>query len=276
MAETVLNQEEKKINSKRSPEQKKNRFQRINRILGIILSIVMIGLTAFVLKLQHENNQVLNQSTDVGQMSADGLSTNYRSYVKQYKDTKVQLEETTRKLEAVTLQLNDVTAQLETTKGLLNQTQTMLAQAQAENLKLKEDLQNLDGIRSGDSTQITAQGTQNISELEARIASLKAKNMQATAELSDLKGQLQAFHADFSTVEEGKALIVLFQNKIKLVKNRMRYLQQEAYFAKIAAQKERDRIAALNGNNGFVLRNGILQKPNPSNKTFSIDVKMVQ
>ncbi len=276
MSETVLNQEERKLNSKESPEQKKNRYQRMNRILGIVLSIIMIGLTAFVLKLQHENSQILGQSNDVGQSSAEGLSNNYRSYVKQYKDTKAQLEETTRKLEAVTLQLNDVTAQLETTKGLLTQTQTMLAQAQAENTKLKEDLQNLDGIRGTDSSQITAQGAQNISELEARIASLKTKNTQAAAELSDLKGQLHAFQADFSTVEEGRSLIVLFQSKIKLVKSRMRYLEQEAYFARIAAQKERDRIAALNGNNGFVLRNGVYQKPNPTNKTFSIDVKMVQ
>lgn len=105
---------------------------------------------------------------------------------------------------------------------------------------------------------------------------MKAKNTQAATELTDLKGQLHAFQADFSTVEEGRSLITLFQSKIKLVKSRMRYLEQEAYFAKIAAQKERDRLAVLNGNNGFVLRNGMAQKPNSSNKTFSIDVKMVQ
>ncbi len=77
-------------------------------------------------------------------------------------------------------------------------------------------------------------------------------------------------------MDEGRSLISLFQNKIKLVKSRMRNIAQEAYFAKIAAQKERDRLALLNGNNGFLTHNGEVQKPKDTNKNFSIDVKMVQ
>ncbi len=87
---------------------------------------------------------------------------------------------------------------------------------------------------------------------------------------------MRAFEADFSNLEEGQSLIVLFQNKIKLVKSRMHYLKQEAFFTRVAAQKEKDRLAVLNGNSGFIMRNGQLQNPNGTKKSFAIDVKIVQ
>lgn len=268
MAESVLNQEEQKAqgNNKQSDQA---RSTKMKRILGLVLSVLMIALTVYVLKLQNENAQILGQSSELALTAGVSQASNYRSYVKQYKDTKAQLEETILKLEAVTKQLNDVTAELNTTKGLLAQTQAMLTQATSENNKLKEDIQGLDGIKAVD-------GTQNISDLQARVSALKAKNTETTEELNGLKTQLRAFQADFSTLEEGRSLIALFQNKIKLVKSRMRYLAQEAYFAKIAAQKERDRLAALNGNNGFLTHNGQVQSSKGGNKTYSIDVKMVQ
>ena len=107
------------------------------------------------------------------------------------------------------------------------------------------------------------------------IKNLKDENVQVGAQLAELKNKLRAFEADFSNMEEGKSLIALFQNKIKLVNSRMRYLKQETYFAKIAAQKERDRVAALNGNSGFIVRNGEVIKAGAS-KSFAIDVKIVQ
>jgi hypothetical protein len=87
---------------------------------------------------------------------------------------------------------------------------------------------------------------------------------------------MRAFNAEFSKPDEGRSLIVLFQNKINLVKSHMRYLKQEAFFAKVAAQKEKDRLAVLNGNSGFIVRNGKVQNPDGTKKTFAIDVKMVQ
>jgi chromosome segregation ATPase len=272
VAESVLNQEERKEKAetnKTNPQGSKNKSYKTKRILGIVLMILMIGLTVYVLKLQNENVQLLSQSNDLASTAGVTQASNYRSYVKQYKDTKVQLEETTRKLEAVTQQLNDVTAELNTTKTLLAQTQTMLTQATSENSKLKEDIQGLDGLKA-------TEGAQNVVDLEARVAALKSKNAEAGNELNSLKTQLRAFQADFSTMEEGRSLITLFQNKIRLVKSRMRTIEQQAYFAKIAAQKERDRIASLNGNNGFLFHNGEVKKPNATNKSFSIDVKMVQ
>jgi chromosome segregation ATPase len=267
VAESVLNQEEQKVSTDKQGQKSKDRYFKIKRIVGVLLSLLMIGLAAFVYKLQTENSQTFSQSSELALTAGVSQAANYRSYVTQYKDTKQQLEETTKRLEEVTQQLNAVTAELNTTKSLLIQTQTMLAQAQSENNKLQEDLQSLEGISEGGVPK-------NITELEARIKNLKNKNAQASSELEDLKTQLRVFQADFSTREDGRSLITLFQNKIRLVKSRMRYLEQEAYFAKIAAQKERDRVALLNGNNGYIIHNGQVHKPN--NKSYTIDVKMVQ
>ena len=94
-------------------------------------------------------------------------------------------------------------------------------------------------------------------------------------QLAQLKSQLRVFQAEFSNLDEGRSLIVLFQNKIKFIKSRMRYLKQEAFFARVEVQKEKDRLAVLNGNSGFILRNGQIQNPNGTKKSFAIDVKIV-
>jgi len=266
VAETLLNQQEPKMGNSTDSSSKNN---RLKKIIGVILSLVMIALTIYVLNLQRQNSNILSKSTDLALSASDGATGNYRAYVDKYKVTKIQLDETTRKLEEVNRELDQVTTELTTTKGMLTQTQGMLAQAQLENNKLKQELQGLDSLRSHENVE-------NINDLQSKINTLKDKDSQVTTQLADLKNQLRAYEADFSNMDEGKSLIVLFQDRIKLVKTRMRYLKQEAFFAKVAAQKEKDRLAALNGNSGFVLRNGEIQKPNGTKKSFAIDVKIVQ
>ena len=267
MAETLLNQQESRTEPGTTDTQRQNRH--LKRISGIILSLIMIALTGYVLNLQNQNTKILSRSTDLAMVASEHATTNYRTYVGKYKETKIELDETTRKLEEVNRQLDQVTAELATTKGMLTQTQGMLAQAQDENTKLKQELQGLDDLRSTENVQ-------NIGELQDKIKALKDKDSQVSVQLADLKDQLRAFNAEFSKPEEGQSLIILFQNKIKLVKSHMRYLNQEAYYAKIAAQKEKDRLAVLNGNSGFVVRNGQAQKPDGNKKSFAIDVKIVQ
>jgi septal ring factor EnvC (AmiA/AmiB activator) len=266
VAETVLNQQESKLDPS-ADIQRQNNY--LKKIVGIILSLVMIVLTAYVLNLQHQNFNILSQSTDLALTASDHATVNYRTYVGKYKETKIELDETTRKLEEVNRQLNQVTAELATTKSMLSQTQGMLSEAQQENSTLKQELQGLDNLRNSENVQ-------NIGELQAKIQTLRDRDSQVSLQLAELKNQLRAFEAEFSTLGEGQSLIVLFQNKIKLVKSRMRYLKQEAFFTKVAAQKEKDRLAALNGNVGFVVRNGQVQNPNGTNKSFAIDVKIMQ
>jgi peptidoglycan hydrolase CwlO-like protein len=266
VAETVLNQQESKIET--GPETRRSNKHKI-RVIGIILSALLIALSAYVFFLQQKNFNTLSKTTDLA-LSASGQATvNYMTYVGKYKETKIELDETTRKLEEVNRQLDQVTAELTTTKGMLTQTQGMLSQAQEENARLKQELQGLDNLRNTENVQ-------NIGELQDKIKTLKENDTQISLQLSSLKNQLRAFEADFSDPQEGQALIVLFQNKIKLVKSHMRYLRQQAFFARVAAQKEKDRLAILNGNSGYVVRNGQAQNPDGTKKSFAIDVKIVQ
>jgi len=266
VAETVLNQQESKVDTNVDTQRQNN---HLKKIVGIILSLVLIVLTAYVLNLQHLNNNILTKSTDLALVASDHATVNYRIFAGKYRETKIELDETTRKLEEVNRQLNQVTVELATTKGMLTQTQGMLSQAQDENTKLKQELQGLDNLRNTENVQ-------NIGELQSRIDSLKSNDSQITSQLTDLKSQLRAFEGQFSDLKEGQSLIVLFQNKINLVKSRMRYIKQQAFFARVAAQKEKDRLAILNGNSGFVLRNGQLQSPDGTKKSFAIDVKIMQ
>jgi septal ring factor EnvC (AmiA/AmiB activator) len=246
VAETLLNQQELKLAP--SPgTQRPNSY--LKRTIGIILSLVMIALTIYMLNLQNQSLNILSKSTDMALIAGDHATANYRTYVGRYKETKIELDETTRKLEEVNRQLDQVTTELATTKGMLFQAEGMLSEAQQENLKLKQDLRGLDDLSN--------------------------RNAQVSLQLAQLKSQLRVFQAEFSNLDEGKSLIVLFQNKIKFIKSRMRYLKQEAFFTRVEVQKEKDRLAVLNGNSGFILRNGQMQNPNGAKKSFAIDVKIV-
>lgn len=273
MAETVLNQQESKLDPGADAQRQNNHFMKI---VGIILSLVMIVLTIYVFHVQNQNFKTLTRSTELALSASNDATINYRTYVGKYKETKLQLEvtkvkleETTKKLEEVNRQLDQVSAELEATKGMLSQTQGMLTSAQLENSNLKKELQGLEELRNSENVQ-------NVGELKEKINTLKEKDSQVSLQLVDLKNQLRAFQADISDLNEGHSLITLFQNKIKLVKTRMHYLKQEAFYAKVAAQKEKDRLAVLNGNSGFVLRNGQDQNPDSTKKSFAIDVKIVQ
>ncbi len=266
MAETVLNQQKSSLDPSMDTPRPNRHFKKI---ISVVLSLGMIALTIYVLSLQHQNYNILFQSTDLALTASDHATGNYRTYVGRYKETKIELDETTRKLEAVNRQLDQVSAELATTKGILFQTQGMLVSAQEENTKLKQELKGLDNLRN-------AENVQNMGELQTKIQTLKEKDSQVSLQLAQLKSQMRAFSAEFSNLEEARSLIVLFQNKIKFVKSRMRYLKQEAFLAKVAAQKEKDRLAVLNGNSGFVVRNGQVQNPNGTRKSFAIDVKIVQ
>lgn len=269
MAETVLDPQEPKVETKRLETVSQSQKPNTKRVVGIVLCVAMLAVSAYVLKLQSQNNDTLVASTQLALGASHDATVNYVTYVGRYKQTKIELDETTRKLEEVNRQLNEVTAELTSTRGMLTQTQGMLADAQTENAKLKQELQGLENLRSSENVA-------NIDQLQDKIQNLKQRDVEVSRQLADLKVQLRAYEGEFSNPEEGRSLIVLFQTKINLVKAHMRYLKQQAYFAKVAAQKEKDRIAQLNGNSGYVIKDGKLQNPDGTMKKYAINVQVVQ
>lgn len=264
MADSASNEQDQK-NATANDGRKQN--NTLKTIIGGILIVIMLALTGYVLNLQNQNYAVLNQSTILSLKSQAKQAANYRVYVQQYKDTREELEQTVIKLTQVQKDLDRVSTELAEAKGMLTQTNDLLVQAQQENDKLKSDIEALEALRS-------AEQVNSIGELEVKISSLKKKNVEVSDQLNSVKNEMRAFEADFNNMDEGKSLLVLFQNKIKLVKSRMRYLKQETYFAKVAAQKEKDRIESLMGNNGFLVKDGNHQQGG-SSKGFAIDVKIV-
>ena len=141
--------------------------------------------------------------------------------------------------------LVNTTQELDTTKGMLTQTETLLNQAKAENTNLQDQVLAL----------------KNAQQIGDQVNQLNEASVKANQELGALQTQLKAVDGSFDSVEEGRKRLVLLQEKIQSIKNRIRDIKHDAFLARKAAQDEVDRIALLNGNQGFLVKDGQDFKP---------------
>jgi chromosome segregation ATPase len=246
--------------------------KKVRNTVGFMLTVVMIGLTGFVLYIQNENYQTIETSSDLSLNSNVRQSENYRHYVKKYTDTKAQLVETQSRLSKMTLELELVSKELESTKSVLSDTQNFLAQTQEENNMLRGDptaAAKLQKIQAAKTTNQT---------VSKNLDNLQKKNEAYSGELTKLRDDMLNYQTNAQDLEEGKAIINEFKKKIKLVKEKMNSLRREARLAKIAAQEERDRQLAILGNGGFIIKDGEIRSATAqaqTEKTVDIDVKFV-
>ena len=131
--------------------------------------------------------------------------------------------------------------ELAATKTVLADTRDLLAKAQAENVNLSALVQELN---------------QKNTEFQARMADLEQKNIDLNGQLTVIQDRLRLLEGDVRTMEEGKAVIQSYKQNLRKVKIKISEFQQEAHFAKVAAQKERDRIETMLGNNGYMVKGG--------------------
>jgi chromosome segregation ATPase len=256
-------------------ENKVEKNKKVRNTVGIFLTVVMIGLTGFVLYIQNENYQTYETSTDLALNSNVRQSENYRHYVKRYNETRSQLAETQTRLSKMTLELELVSKELESTKSVLSDTQNMLAQAQDENGVLKGD-----PIAMARLQKIQSSATSNNQAVAKNLENLQKKNDSYNEELSKLRDDLNNSQTNAKDMAEGKAIIKEFKKKIGAVKEKMNALRREARLAKIKAQQEHDRQMAILGNNGYLLKDGQIQMANeaeaaPEKKAVDIDVQFV-
>ena len=244
------------------------RNAKIINISGIVFSAILIFLTFYVLHIWNSNFHIVSSSNNLVFQSSQQQAQNYRTYVGRYTVTKHQLDITTQKLEQVNLALDQVTHELNATKAMLSETQVLLNEAQAENAKLKEELNIID------STGAALPGTQKAEALSGVINSLKEENVRYGQQIDSLKNELKAFEIQLANVQEGKELLTLYRTKIKEIKANMASLNREAYNVKVSAQKERDRLETLAGNLGYLVKEG--KELGVEKKSFAIDVKIVQ
>jgi chromosome segregation ATPase len=246
--------------------------KKVRNTVGFLLTVVMMGLTIFVLYIQSENYQTIETSSDLSLNAHVRQSDNYRQYVKKYNDTKAQLLDTQTRLSKMTLELELVSKELESTKTALSDTQNMLAQAQEENKVMHGDPQASARLQK---LQASANSTNQVAS--RKLENLQKKNESYNGELAKLQSDLNNYQADVKDLDKGKAMIREFKAKINAVKEKMAALKREAHMAQVAAQAEHDRQLAILGNNGFMFKDGqskAVAQVQPE-KSVDIDVKFV-
>lgn len=255
-------------NGKSTMETKTDQTRKVRNTVGLLLTVVMLGLTVYVLYIQSENYRTMELTSNIALNSNDKQAENYRYYVKQYSTAQAQLDETQARLSKMTMELELVSKELDSTRNMLSQTESLLAQAQQENQVLKGDPQAMANLQKVFGNQANVAAAKNID-------TLKKQNDSYGEELAKMRGELDSYQASFADIKAGKSVIAELKEKIRSVKDRMRQLKRDAVIAREAAQKERDRQLYALGNNGYVTKDGEPQMVNKGKKTVDIDVKFV-
>lgn len=213
-----------------------------------ISSAVLIGIlliACFVLWVL--NYQTMESLTKVSHQTFKMQYHNMKHYQKQYQTTRLKLEET---------------------ESVLAYTVTELAMVRDLNDQLLDDIQELEEYK------FFAKGKEKA--IESMAYNFRKKNKSLKDQMKRLQEELDVFQADIADMSEGHAKIKLFKKQIKAVKKNMVVLKKEAHDLKVAVQKEKDRLASLYGNGGYIVKD----TQNRSISTFDpnqvrIEVKML-
>ncbi len=228
-----------------------------NKKLRVILWIVVGVLSVYSLVMWFLNYRTLQHTVSVVEQAADDQSKNFRHYVQEYKETKVELNVAQEKI--VTL-----TNELEAANAELSNTRKELSSLQGINDDLKGTIQLLENYKA----KALAKGE----ALENMIGAFKKKNKQLDADLQSVRKELATFQPDVADSVEGREKIKRFKDHIVMVKKNMNVLKQQALTVKIEAQKQRDRLEMLYGNNGYMVKDG--QNQSLKRQGAKVDIKV--
>ena len=147
----------------------------------------------------------------------------------------------------------------------LTNTRNQLVEAQANLEQAKSEISQLNDKNN---------------EFQKTIAQLDEKNTQLSHELTVVQERLRFLEGDVKSLDEARALIAEYKGKFRLVKTKIRAFNHEVFEAKVAAQKEKDRIAILMGNNGYLTRDGMPYRGDAAaaekEKRIQVDVQFVK
>ena len=236
----------------------KEKVKKVARIgsWGIIAALSAVSLVMFVL-----NYQKLEQATLFAEKNAVAQAKNVRFYAHEYKVTKVSLDEANQKIIVMTKQLELANAELVTTRNEISSLQQM-------NDELKANISALERYKA--NNKVKEKG------LESLINVFKKKNRELDSNLQAVRKELATFQPDINDLKEGESKIKRFKNQIHLVKKNMGAWKEKALQARIAAQKERDRLEAVYGNGGFMVKDGQDKSVTEfHDKAVKIDVKFL-
>lgn len=199
----------------------------------------VLAVASFVIFLF--NYRTLEKVTVFSEKNAVNQAQNFRYYVNEYKVAKVALDEANQKI--VTL-----TQELDAANQALSLTRDELSSLQQTNDQLKVSIAGLERYK--------AKAAEKGEALESMIQAFKQKNRDLDRELQGVRKELATFLPDINDINEGRSKIKMFKEHIQMVKQNMSGIREKAFEAKVAAQKERDRLETLYGNGGYMVKDG--------------------
>ncbi|OGX32012.1 MAG: hypothetical protein A2787_03135 [Omnitrophica WOR_2 bacterium RIFCSPHIGHO2_01_FULL_48_9] len=122
--------------------------------------------------------------------------------------------------------------------------------------------------------QENAQLQELIGAKDGEIAQNKVMIDQLTAEVKTIKERLRILEGDVVSMQEGRSTIAIYKEKVHKVKVKIHEFKQQAQAVKVAAQKERDRIAMALGNNGYFTKGGKPYNPNYSAPAKGVEINV--
>jgi chromosome segregation ATPase len=212
----------------------KNNFRTALWAVATLLTVASLGLLIW-------NYYTLEQTTVVLERNSADQAKNFSYVVKEYRTTKGVLDEANQKLVQLTQELEAANAELLGTRSELSSLQKV-------NDQMKIDIAVLERFK--------AKALEQGEALEAMIDSFKKKNKELDMELQGVRKELAQFQPDINDLNEGRTKVQRFKDHIRMVRKNMHGIKVKAFEAKVAAQKERDRVEALYGNAGFMVKDG--------------------
>jgi chromosome segregation ATPase len=208
--------------------------QKMSNKIRIVVAVALSALTIYTLVIWYFNYRTLQEVVTVVEKAADEQSKNFRHYVQEYRIAAQKVADLTIELQAANTELATARNELSTVQGLNDQ--------------LKDSIKILETYK----VKAMAKGE----ALETMINAFKKKNKQLDADLQLVRKELSSFQPDIADTQEGREKVLRFKNQIKLVKKNMGILNVQAEEMRVAAQKERDRLETLYGNNGYMMKDG--------------------
>ncbi len=225
--------------------QRLNSLRKARSILNVSLIIALIGLMIYTVWLGAKVYKDISFTTNKMLAVSDKQSSLTRGYVKIYQETKAELDSTKIELATTKDLLFDARFDLEETKDALKETQVLLDQVKLEKIKLGEDFNKMKALND---------------KYSQTIIGLEEKNVQINAEMKILQDQLSYYAGNVKNIDEGRELMTVFRERMKLVKAKIKSFKEEAAKARTAALKERDRLKSMLGNKGYFMKDGNIVK----------------
>ena len=218
----------------------------VSFILAIILATGTLTLTILVyrdvLESQDQLIKLLKQQV---------------ALTKNYADRFHQSELARKEAEQELKSTQDLYAQTQTTleevRAEFEKTKSMLAQAQAANVKLQDDAGQVQDMKE---------------KVAGEFEQLKIENDGLKSDIEKLQDQIRYLSAtDIKNKDEAKSLLKLYKTNISLVKVKIKEFKNRAQKTQTTMGTEQDRLKAIAGNHGYLIKDGSVVKVDWSAET---------